>query len=187
MTEQKDKTMEFTTTYADRIDAIIDIFRATFTDSEGAAEGEVIAGFVANIFATADAADIHVFSAMEGNIVAGAIIFTRMIYPDDKRTVFILSPVAVATDRQGKGLGQRLINFGLSALRQDGVDVALTYGDINFYSRVGFVRITEAVAKPPLPLAHPEGWLGQSLTQRPLDPLRGAPTCVAALNNPALW
>ena len=179
--------MEFTTTYMDRTNAIIDIFRSTFTDSEGAVEGETIASFVTGIFATANAADVRVFSAMEDGVVAGAIIFTRMIYPDDERTVFILSPVAVATDRQGKGLGQRLIRFGLNALLQDGVDVALTYGDINFYSRVGFARISEAIATPPFPLAHPEGWLGQSLTSRPLDPLQGSPMCVGALNDPALW
>ncbi|TMV09971.1 N-acetyltransferase [Ruegeria sediminis] len=179
--------MDFTTSYTDRMSEIIDLFRSTFTSSEGAEEGELIGNLVAEMFATVDAADITVISALEGNAIAGTIIFTRMSYPEDERTVFILSPMAVATTRQGKGLGQKLLSFGLNTLRDDGVDVALTYGDISFYSKVGFARITETVAQPPLPLKYPEGWLGQSLTGGPLDPLQGPSRCVEALDNPALW
>ena len=110
-----------------------------------------------------------------------------MTYAEEKRTVFILSPMAVASALQGKGIGQKLLAFGLNHLRQNGVEVALTYGDINFYSRVGFQQITEAIARPPLPLHYPEGWLGQSLTGGALAPLRGPSSCVDALNDPALW
>ncbi|SDJ09143.1 GNAT family N-acetyltransferase [Lutimaribacter saemankumensis] len=179
--------MEFTTTYAHRNREITDLFRSTFTDSEGAEEGELIGALVARMLATVDAADIFVFCAIDAGTLAGAAVFTRMTYSEDERVVFILSPMAVATAYQGKGIGQELLAFGLTELRDNGVDVALTYGDINFYSRVGFRQIPEAVAPPPLPLTYPEGWLGQSLTNRQLAPLRGLSGCVAALNDPALW
>lgn len=179
--------MEFTTTYLDRTGEITDLFRSTFTNSEGAEEGELIGALVERMLETVDATDIFVFCALEADNLAGSAIFSRMTYPEDERTVFILSPMAVATEHQSKGIGQKLLTFGLNELRRNGVDVALTYGDINFYSRVGFEQISAAVAPPPLPLAYPEGWLGQSLTSRPLDPLKGASSCVAALNNPALW
>ncbi|MGO4916102.1 hypothetical protein [Pseudogemmobacter sp. W21_MBD1_M6] len=103
------------------------------------------------------------------------------------RTVFILAPVAVAKSQQGKGLELKLPNYGLNCLRENSVDVALTYGDINFYSKVGFAQITQSVAQPPLALEHPEGWLGQSLTDKPLDPLKGPSGCVEALNSPNYW
>lgn len=179
--------MDFITTDAQRKNEIADLFRSTFTESEGAAEGDLIGNLVERMLATVDAADMFVFSAVEGDDLAGTAIFTRMTYPEDERTVFILSPMAVAPAHQGKGVGQKLLTFGLNALRRNGVDVALTYGDVNFYSKVGFRQISESVAPPPLPLGYPEGWLGQSLTSRPLDPLKGASTCVDALNDPAIW
>lgn len=120
-------------------------------------------------------------------MVLASIIFTRMTYPDDNRTVFILAPVAVSTGQQGKGLGQRLISHALQALRYNGVDVALTYGDVNFYSKVGFAQITVSDAQPPLPLQYPEGWLGQTLTGKPLTPLTGPSRCVGPLNDPEHW
>jgi len=179
--------MEFTSRYDDRKTDITDLFRATFTASEGAGEGAVIGAFVDRMFATTDAADLFVFSALGAEGLAGTAIFSRMWYPQDTRAVFILSPMAVAPHEQGAGTGQKLLAFGLTRLRQSGVDVALTYGDINFYSKVGFTQIAALDAQPPLPLSYPEGWLGQSLTGQALDPLKGPSSCVEALNQPALW
>jgi putative acetyltransferase len=150
-------------------------------------EGAVIGDFVAALLSTTPARDIFVFSALDGDTVQASAIFTRLRFQDDARTAFILSPMAVATDRQGKGLGQKLLHHALQQLRDAGVAVALTYGDINFYGRVGFRQIDETVAKAPLPLSFPEGWLAKSLTEAELTPLKGASTCVEALNDPALW
>lgn len=179
--------MDFSTNYADRTREIISLFKATFTACEGAEEGDLIGSLVDRMLAETDVEDIFVFSALEGDALAGAAIFTRVRYPQDTRTVFILSPMAVVTAQQGKGIGQKLLTFSLNILRQSGVDVALTYGDINFYSKVGFEQILETIAEPPLRLSYPEGWLGQSLTGKPLDLLQGPSTCVNALNDPAIW
>jgi putative acetyltransferase len=99
----------------------------------------------------------------------------------------MMAPVAVATERQGKGIGQRLIAHGLDALRQEGVDIAVTYGDPAFYGRVGFNPVSEADLPAPQPLNQPQGWIAQSLTDAPLTPLRGPARCVAAFDDPALW
>ena len=179
--------MQFTDTHADRADAIIRLFRDTFTASEGADEGNLIATLVTRIFSDVAPDDMAVFSARDGGTLVGAIIFTRLTYPQEARTVFLLSPVAVATDHRGKGIGQALLTHGLDTLRQRGVDVVVTYGDINFYAKVGFAQITEDTARPPMPLSYPEGWLGQSLTQPELAPLKGPSTCVGPFNDPALW
>lgn len=183
----KDNAMEIRTDHADRTREIANLFKATFTASEGAEEGELIGAFVSRIFATTDAQDLFVFSAMDANRVVASAIFTRMRYSHDERTVFILSPMAVSTTRQRRGVGQKLLTFSLTALRKNDVDVALTYGDISFYAKVGFRQIPESVASPPLALTYPEGWLGQSLTSPQLDPLQGVSNCVDALNDPALW
>lgn len=179
--------MEFTSEYKDKADDIAEMFEATFTQSEGPEAGQLIKDLVVDMLGTLTGDDMYVFSAIEGDQILGSIIFTRMTYDEDERTVFVLAPVAVATSQQGQGLGQRLINHGLQTLRDQGVDVALTYGDINFYAKVGFAQITEETARAPLPLQYPEGWMGQSLTQPQLMPLKGASQCVEPLNNPDHW
>lgn len=179
--------MNFTNNYANRTDSIIKLFRDTFTASEGEEEGDVIAQLVTRMFATISQDDVFVFSALENDKLVGAVFFSQMRYPEEDRTVFILSPMAIATEHHGKGIGQALINHGLDTLRKNGVDVSLTYGDISFYSKVGFAQVSQETAQSPFPLEYPEGWLGQSLTDKTLAPLKGKSTCVEALNDPALW
>ncbi|MBF9043443.1 GNAT family N-acetyltransferase [Rhodobacterales bacterium HKCCE4037] len=179
--------MDVTTEYQDKARDIAAMFRDSFTVSEGPEAGQQIAALVAEMLGTVSAQDMHVFSAMEGAEVRASILFTRMRYPEDTRTVFILSPVAVAPDQQGKGVGQRLITHGLAALRESGVDIVLTYGDIAFYSKVGFTQITTEDAQPPLPLQHPHGWLGQALADTGFAPLQGPSECVPPLGDPDYW
>ncbi len=179
--------MDISDSHQDRTEDIVRLFKDTFTASEGAGEGELIAGLVTRMFASVPPDDIRVFSALENGALVGTIVFTRLSYSEDNRTVFLLSPVAVAPEAQGKGVGQALIKQGLTDLRAAGVDVVLTYGDINFYAKAGFAQISEEIARAPLPLDYPHGWLGQALIAGPLEPLRGASRCVEALNDPALW
>jgi predicted N-acetyltransferase YhbS len=179
--------MEFSTGLKGREAAIVDLFTATFTASEGAEEGALIGRLVRNLLGGTAEQDRFVFTAEEDSAIIGCIVFSRLTYAQDERTVFVLAPVAVATDHQGKGVGQRLVNHGLAALRNAGVDIAMTYGDPNYYAKVGFLPISEADAQAPFPLSQPEGWLAQSLTDRALAPLKGPSRCVEALNAPVFW
>lgn len=179
--------MDFTTTFRDRADDIVELFTRTFTASEGADEGRLIGSLVSDMIATVTEDDIRVFSCLEDGQLAGCIVFTRMRFDGDARTVFVLAPVAVAPERQRRGVGRSLLTFGLDELRKAGVDVALTYGDPAYYARVGFRRITPEEVPPPRPLAYPHGWLGQSLTDRPLAPLKGPSHCVGPLDRPEYW
>lgn len=179
--------MEFTTDYKDRSGDIIAMFHQTFTASEGFQSGQIIKELVADMLGSLGDPDMHVFSVVEDGAILASILFTRLRFDQDARTVFLLAPVAVATAHQAKGIGQELIAHGLENLRESGVDVVLTYGDINFYAKVGFSHITEAEARAPLPLQYPEGWLGQSLAGAQFVPLVGPSRCVAPLNNPAHW
>lgn len=178
--------MRFVTDHSDHSVEIIHLFAEVFTASEGAAEGNLIKEFVTDLMATPQP-DLHVFSAWQDNMLAGCICLSRLTYALDHRQVFILSPVAVRTDQQKSGIGQRLITYGLNALWEHGVDFVVTYGDPAYYSKTGFQPITEDFAAPPLPLSHPHGWMGQFLTTGDTAPLKGESRCVAALNRPALW
>jgi len=179
--------MHFSTDYETHAEAIAELFRATFTASEGVEEGGLIGALARRLIAETPTDDLRVFTAWEDNALLGGIFFTRLIYEGDPRTVFMMAPVAVATAQQGKGVGQRLIAHGLAALRQQGVDIVVTYGDPAFYGRVGFKAITESEVPAPFPLQHPEGWQVQSLDGAELVPLIGPPRCVEAFNDPVLW
>lgn len=166
---------------------LVALFTAAFTASEGPDEGRLIGGLVRDLLARTPPEDIRVFCAEEDGTLAGAAIFTRLSYPEDARRVVLLSPMAVAPDRQGQGIGQALLAHALDALRAEGVEIALTYGDPAYYARAGFAPVTEAQARAPRPLSLPQGWLGQSLTGGPMPALRGPARCVPALNRPELW
>ena len=161
------------------------LFINTFSDSEGRSEGVLIGKLVGDLLTTTNSNDLHAFVASEnGQIIGG--IFSRLAF-ESSIDAFILSPVAVQTSYQRKGVGQELINYGLAALKENGVELAFTYGDPDYYTKVGFSPISEKMAKAPLALSYPNGWLAQPLTGAKMEPMCGNSRCVDALNNPELW
>ena len=166
--------------------AIERLFASVFSDSEGEQEGALIGKLVRNLLATTDGGDLHGFVAVDGDAIIGALFFSRLTF-EQAIDVFLLAPVAVRTDYQGKGTGQALIHHGLRELKKRGIQAAVTYGDPAFYSKVGFQPLSQATIEAPLPLSQPEGWLGQSLTEEPLAPIPGRPACVQAFDDPAYW
>jgi predicted N-acetyltransferase YhbS len=113
-------------------------------------------------------------------------LFTRLTF-DAPVEAFLLAPVAVHTQHQGQGVGQRLINFGIDQLRAQGVNLVFTYGDPAFYSRVGFEQLAQDTARAPFELTQPEGWLCRSLDGSEVQPLAGRARCVEAFNRPEYW
>lgn len=178
--------MDFTSDYIGTEQALATLFRETFTASDGASEGNLVGNFARDLMTTTAPQDLHVWSATTDDILTGCIIFSRLTYAQDPRSVFILSPVAVKTSAQKTGIGQKLITHGLNHLRQIGVDTAMTYGAPDYYAKTGFRQITTEFAAAPLKLSFPHGWLAQSLSGDE-SPLIGPCTCVPALNDPALW
>ncbi|WP_254969360.1 GNAT family N-acetyltransferase [Cyanobium sp. CH-040] len=162
------------------------LFITTFTASEGEAEGRLIGALVGDLINGTDSQDRHCFMATQDDRIVGGIVVSRLRF-ESGTDAFLMAPVAVLPDVQRRGIGQRLIRFGLEALARQGVELVLTYGDPRFYSQVGFQPTTTAVIPSPLPLQRPEGWLAQSLTGQALQPIQGPSCCVAALRKPELW
>lgn len=162
------------------------LFTKVFSDSEGQTEGLLIGNLAYDLMTETNAQDIYGFVAIENEQIIGSIFFTRLTFQNEINA-FLLSPVAVHTNYQGKGIGQKLINFGINHLKENGVRLLFTYGDPNYYSQIGFSLITEKIAKAPLKLTQPEGWLGQSLVSDEIEPITGNSYCVEALNKPEYW
>ena len=92
--------MEFSTEFKGREEKIIDLFSATFTASEGEDEGALIGELVRNLLGGTAEKDLYVFTAIESGVIIGSIVFSRLTYEQDERIVFVLAPVAVATDQR---------------------------------------------------------------------------------------
>lgn len=164
---------------------VIELFTSVFSDSEGQDEGISVGRLVSELITTS-AQDQVGFVASDQEKVVACIFFSRLTFQNNANA-FILSPVAVDTSHQGKGIGQRLIRFGIQHLKDQGVELVFTYGDPNFYQKVGFKPISEEYIRAPLKLTHPEGWLAQSLTGDKIKPIAGPSRCVEALNKPEYW
>ena len=183
--------MQFSAYDPNDINEIKNLFTKTFTDSESEAEGTIVGNLAYDVMTTTDNKDLSVFVARDldrnsGEQIVGCIIFSRLTF-ENGMNAFLLSPVAISTEYQGKGTGQGLINFGLDRLKEHGAALVFTYGDPAFYGRTGFQPISETIVQAPLPLSHPEGWLGQSLVSNGIEPIPGKPQCVQAMNKPEIW
>ena len=165
---------------------IIRLFTEVFSDSEDQEEGQIIGRLVTELINTTDSKQLLGYVSISDSKIIGCIFFSRLTLPSGK-IAFILSPVAVSTHEQGKGLGQQLINFGIQELKSLGVELLFTYGDPSFYSKVGFAKIGEEVVKAPKKLTYPEGWLAQSLNSGGITSEVEVAKCVGALNKQEYW
>lgn len=178
--------MKLLTFKPNNIEEIQQLFTKVFSDSEGQSEGVLIGNLSHDIMTRTDAQDLYGFTATENNRIIGSIFFTRLSF-ENGVNAFLLSPVAMHTGYQGKGIGQKLINFGIRHLKENRVSIVFTYGDPDFYSKVGFNQISEQIAKAPFKLSQPHGWLAQSLVSEKVYPITGASYCVEAFNKPEIW
>ncbi len=165
---------------------LAELFTSVFTSSEGETEGKLIGDLASELSSNIDNDEIICCGTYENGSLVGSIFFTRLRF-NESIQVYMLAPVAVSTEHQGKGIGQALINYGLNELKNRSVNVAITYGDPSFYAKVGFEPLSENVIQAPLELSMPVGWLGQSLTGDPIPTINEQPTCVKEFNDPVYW
>ncbi|NYS26683.1 hypothetical protein HUK65_17005 [Rhodobacteraceae bacterium 2376] len=67
--------MQYSTEFRGREQEIVDLFAATFTASDGMAEGELTGGLVRKLMCGTPRKDIHLFTTWDnGLLVAGAVL-----------------------------------------------------------------------------------------------------------------
>lgn len=178
--------MDYLLSDASSNDAIIELFTRVFSDSEGEDEGNSIGKLVSELVATTAPSELIGCIAKEQNSIVGCIFFSRLRVPSEQ-SAFLMSPVAIATEYQGKKIGQQLIHFGLEQLKSQNTELVVTYGDPAFYVKTGFQQVAEDVLPAPFPLSQPIGWLAQSLTGNAIPAMQGQTRCVDAFNDPSHW
>jgi predicted N-acetyltransferase YhbS len=179
--------MEQLIDYHHKAKEIHQLFVKTFSDSEGLEEGETIGELVLDFIHKTSPGDLRVYvEKHEGKIIA-CVFYTKFRFELSEIPALLLSPMAVHTSFQAKGIGQKLIRFAHEDLYKRGVQLIVSYGDINFYSKAGFQQISEEVIQAPLPLSMPHGWIAQSLNSHEIPKIQGKTYCVEAINNPNYW
>ena len=100
---------------------------------------------------------------------------------------YILAPLAVHAEFQGRGYARQLIEGGIQQLSHQGVDIVCVYGDPDFYGKFGFDVSLGARFSPPYPLEFPWGWHARKISdiEVPRESLRFQ--CVPALSDPIYW
>lgn len=127
---------------------------------------------------------------VEGRPV-GHILFTaaRIEGAPGAARAAILAPLAVVPETQGQGVGGRLVEHGLSVLRERGVGLLFVLGHPAYYPRHGFEPALPHGLLPPFPIPpeHADAWMVRALREGLLGEVRGRVVCADAMNRPEYW
>ncbi len=84
--------------------------------------------------------------AEEDGKIVGHVLFSRMEGPF---SALALAPVSVVPERQGAGIGSKLIRGAIATIQGEGWDAIFVLGDPAYYTRFGFnARLAEGFSSP---------------------------------------
>lgn len=130
---------------------------------------------------------ISLVAETDGTVV-GHIAFSPVTIANNQNFQgYILAPLGVKPDYQKRGIGSKLIEYGLQQLSAMGVNVVFVYGDPNYYGRCGFSADTAQQYTTPYRLQYPFGWQAIVLDECDIEKPPAAITCVTSLCDPILW
>lgn len=121
----------------------------------------------------------------------GHILFTSVRIEGAPHPVAaaLLAPLAVVPDAQRQGVGGRLIEGGMTALGDRGVDLVFVAGHPDYYPRHGFQPAGRLGFSPPFPIPpeHQDAWMVRALREGVIGSIRGRVVCADALSRPEYW
>ncbi|WP_254230419.1 GNAT family N-acetyltransferase [Vibrio coralliilyticus] len=104
--------MHYSLYHPSQAEEIKQLFLNTFSDSEGESEGLLVSNLAFDLMNNTEASKVEVYVATEESRIVGCILLSTMDF-DSAVSAYLLSPVAIATQYQGKGIGQALIRYAL--------------------------------------------------------------------------
>jgi len=165
--------------------AIVALHRICFGEQEGGAIADLIGALAQDPAASAGLSLL----ALEQQQPLGHVLFTPVWLAGggDQAAGVILAPFAVHPNRQGQGIGRRLIEASLADLRSRNVERVFVLGDPALYGRFGFMpALAQGWSAPqPIPEEHRDAWMMLSLV--PSDRRPGQVRCCGALEDPQHW
>ena len=100
--------------------------------------------FIIKSLRNANALTISLVAEVDGQVV-GHIAFSPVTISDGSPNWYGLGPVSVLPEYQKQGIGESLVNKGLSLLKAMGGKGCALVGDPNYYNRFGFRNIPDLV------------------------------------------
>jgi len=166
---------------------ILNIHRIAF----GEENGSVISDLVNNLFEDETAIPILSLVAIDKGKLIGHILYTKATITQAEIPIEaqILAPLAIHPDEQKKGIGEKLINEGLSLLKASGTELVFVLGHPSYYPRCGFVPAGKLgfEAPYPIPEEHADAWMVQELNGNVIGKATGIVKCSKVLNEPQHW
>jgi putative acetyltransferase len=149
---------------ADDLDAIAHVVAAAFGS---AAEARLVEAIRAS---DRYLPDLALVATVDGTVAGHVMVsLCDLVDGDDRREVHQLSPLAVAPEHHGRGIGSALVREVCTRAEALGAPFVLLEGDPRFYGRLGFEASARHGIVLPLPSwAPPEA--GQILRLRDYDP-----------------
>jgi len=127
----------------------------------------------------------HLSAILDGAVV-GHIAFTKCHATPEDVPLALLGPMAVLPAQQKQGIGSRLIQEGITILREQAVVKLLVLGDPNYYGRSGFVQEQDIEPAYPIPEAWKPAWQSIMLSDRAAS-ASGLLQVPAPWQRPELW
>ena len=165
---------------------ISDFFYKVFSQSEGEQEGLILKKL--SLALTEQIQDNHIMGikAHTPGDILGAIFLSQLTYQANL-TVFLLSPVGVHPNHQRRQIGTQMIEYAIQYLNSHDASLLVTYGDPQYYNRLGFQGVSEQDLPPPFPLSQPEGWMYRGIKMNRIPVITGKALCVEPFNQRDLW
>jgi putative acetyltransferase len=100
-------------------------------------------------------AELSLVAELDGEIVGHVMISDATLHDGSaRRPVAMLSPLAVAPDRQHRGIGSSLVRAALSSADERGEPLVVVEGSPGYYQRLGFEPSLPHGVELPLPSWH---------------------------------
>ena len=165
---------------------ISDFFYKVFTQFEGEQEGLILKKL--SLALTEQIQDNHIMGIKAHTVgdILGGIFLTQLQFQEGIQA-YLLAPVGVHPNHQGKKIGTQLIEHAIQYLKSQNTPFLMTYGDPKYYSRFGFQWVSAQRVPSPHPLSQPEGWLYKSILAESMMKLQGPVLCVEPFNQKDLW
>lgn len=134
-------TIQFRNETAADLTAIEALTTAAFL---GAPHTDHTEQFIVNALRRAQQLTVSIV-AQEDGVIVGHVAVSPVTISDGSARWYGLGPISVAPDRQGQGIGSRLMQAALDALREHGAAGCVVLGDPAYYGRFGFVAVPSVV------------------------------------------
>jgi putative acetyltransferase len=121
--------------------------------SRAFANRAVVADLVESIRASPQYVPELALVARVGPAVAGFVMLSQaeVVAADGRHDVLTLSPLAVAPEFQGRGIGSDLVRAGIAAANATGAGLVTLEGSPTYYGRLGFADAATAGVTIDLP------------------------------------